>query len=83
MIPTTNGVRLVNIPLMKSVLGMTPALTDVSRLGKIKDIYPLSIFHVQNIATFLDNGMIVQPIALFPMILFLTALRLEKIALDA
>jgi hypothetical protein len=46
IIPTTNSVRPVNLTLMKSVLGVTPDLTDVSRLGKMRDIYPLSIFHV-------------------------------------
>jgi hypothetical protein len=61
---------------MKSVLGMTSALIDVSRLGKVRDIYLLLIFHVQNITVLLRNGMVVDAIALLPMTLFLTALRL-------
>jgi hypothetical protein len=63
MIPTTNGVRPVNLNLMKSILGMTPARTDVSRFGKMRDIYPLSVFCVRNIAILLHNGMIVDVIA--------------------
>jgi hypothetical protein len=81
MIPTTNGVRPVNLSLMKSVMGMTPALTDVSHLGKMRDIYYLSVLCVQNIAIFLHNGMIVDAIALLPMTRFLTGLRPEKVAL--
>jgi hypothetical protein len=53
MMPTTIGVRPVNLNVMKSVLRMTPVLTDVSRLGKMRDIYPLSVFCVQNIAILL------------------------------
>jgi hypothetical protein len=44
MIPTANGVRPVNLNLMKSILGMTPALTDLFRSGKMRDIYPLWVF---------------------------------------
>jgi hypothetical protein len=68
---------------MKSIVGMAPALTDVSRLGKMRAIYPLSVFCVRTIAILLHNGMIVDAIALLPMTLFLTALRLEKVALVA
>jgi hypothetical protein len=67
---------------MKSVLGMTPTLIDVSRLGKMRDIYPLSISHEQNITMPLQNGMIVEAIALLPITLFLTVLRLERVTLD-
>jgi hypothetical protein len=49
----------------------------------MRDIYPIMIFRMQNIVILLRNGMIVDAIALLPMTLFLTALRLEKIALDA
>jgi hypothetical protein len=38
---------------------------------------------LQNIVIFLRTGMIVDAVALLPMTLFLTALRLEKRALDA
>jgi hypothetical protein len=38
---------------------------------------------MQNIVTFLCNDMIIDAVALFPMTLFLTALRLEKITLHA
>jgi hypothetical protein len=47
MIPTTNGVRPVNLSLIKTVLGMMPGLSDVSRVGKRRDIYPLTIFSTQ------------------------------------
>jgi hypothetical protein len=57
---------------MKSVLGMTPALPDLARRGKMRDIYPLPIFRMQNIAMLLHNGMIVGAIALLLMTLFLT-----------
>jgi hypothetical protein len=83
MMPTTNDVRPVNLSLMKAVLGMMPALNDVSRRDKMRDIYPLTIIHVQNIVILLRSGMIVDAVALHPMTLFLTALRLEKVALDA
>jgi hypothetical protein len=83
MVSTWNGVRPLNITLMKSLLGMTPSLADVFRLDKMKDIYPLSIFHVQNITGLLRNEMIVEAIALLPMTFFLTALRFERIVLHA
>jgi hypothetical protein len=83
MMPTANSVRPVNLNLMKSVLGMTPAITDVSALGKMRNAYPLSIFCVQNITMLLHNGMIVRAIALLPVTLFLTDLRLEKVVLGA
>jgi hypothetical protein len=67
---------------MKAVLVMMPALNDVSRLGKMRDIYPLATFRMQNIVILLRNGMIVDAVALLPMTLFLTALRLEKVTLD-
>jgi hypothetical protein len=82
-IPTTNGVRSVNLILMKSVLGMTPALTDAFQLVKMRDIYPLSIVHVQRIVTLLHNGMIVGAVALLLMTLFLTGFRPESVALNA
>jgi hypothetical protein len=66
---TTSGVLSVNFILMKSVLGMTPALTDVFQLRKMSNIYPLSIFHVQDIAQLLHNGLIVEAIALLLMTL--------------
>jgi hypothetical protein len=50
--PTTNSLQPVNRTLMKSVLSMMPALTDISRLGKMRDIYPLSIFHVHTLQHF-------------------------------
>jgi hypothetical protein len=37
---------------------------------------------VQNIATLPHNGVIVEAVTLLPMTLFLTALRLERVALD-
>jgi hypothetical protein len=83
MIPTTNGVRPVNLSLTKAVMGMMPALNDVLRLDKMRDIYPLTIFRMQNIVTLLRNGMIVDAVPLLPMTLFFTARRLEKVALDA
>jgi hypothetical protein len=83
MIPTTNGVQLVNLSLMEAVLSMMPALSDVSRLGEMRDIYPFTIFRMQNIVILLSNGMIVDAIAMLLMTLFLTALRLEKVALNA
>jgi hypothetical protein len=55
---------------MKSIPGMTPALTGVSRLGKMSDIYPLSVFCVRSIAIPPPDGMIVAAIALLPMTLF-------------
>jgi hypothetical protein len=83
MMPTTNSVRPVNLSLMKAVLGMMPALNDVSRLGKMRDIYLFTIVRMQNIVLLLRNGMIADAVTSLPMTLFLTALRLEKIALDA
>jgi hypothetical protein len=68
---------------MKAVLGMMPSLNEISRLGQMRDIYPLLIFRMQNIVILLRNGIIVDAVALLPMTLFLTALRLEKVALDA
>jgi hypothetical protein len=62
---------------------MIPALNDVSRLGKMRDIYPLKIFRMQNLVTLLRNGMIVDAVALLLMALFFTARRLEKVSLDA
>jgi hypothetical protein len=79
----TNGVRPVNRSLMKAVLGMMPALNDVSQLSKMRNIYPLTVFRMQNIVILLRNAMIVDAVAFFPMTLFLTALRLEKVARDA
>jgi hypothetical protein len=83
IILTTNSVRPVNLRLMKAVLGMMSALNDVSRFGKMRDIYPLTIFRMQNIVILRLNGMIVGVVALLSMTLFLTALKLEKVALDA
>jgi hypothetical protein len=83
MIPTTNTVRPVNLSLIKAVLAMMPALNDVSRLDKMRDISPLTIFRMQNIVIALRNGMIVDAVALLPMTLFLTIVILEKHALDA
>jgi hypothetical protein len=83
VIPTANGVRPVNLSLMKVVLGMMPTLNDVSRLGKIWDIFPLTIFRMQNIMILLRSGMAIDAVALLQMTLFLTALRLKKVALDA
>jgi hypothetical protein len=68
---------------MKVVLGMIAALNDVSQLGKMRDIQWLAIFRMQNIVILLCNGMIVDATALPRMSLFLTALKLEKVALDA
>jgi hypothetical protein len=67
---------------MKAVLGMMPALNDVSRVGKVRDIYPLTIFRMQNIVILLRHSMIVEGLALLQMTLFLTAFRLERVALD-
>jgi hypothetical protein len=78
-----NGVRPVNLSLMKVIFGMVPALNDVSRLGKIRDIYPLTIFRMQHTVVLLGKGMIVDAVTLLSMTLFLTALRLERVALDA
>jgi hypothetical protein len=80
---TTNGVRPVNLSLMNAVPGMMPTLSDVSRFGKMRDIYPIMIFRMQNIVILLRNVMIVDAAALLPMALFLTTLRLERVALDA
>jgi hypothetical protein len=49
----------------------------------MRDIYPLAVFCMQNIVIPLRNSMIVGIVALLPMTFFLTALRLEKVALDA
>jgi hypothetical protein len=80
------GRREINLTLMltlmKSVLSTTPALIDVSRPGKMRIIYPLSIFHVQTLVMVLHNVMIVHVIALLPMMFYFTALRLEKVALN-
>jgi hypothetical protein len=37
MIPTTNGVRPVNLSVIKAVLGLMPALNDASRLGQMRE----------------------------------------------
>jgi hypothetical protein len=62
---------------------MTLALTEVSGFGKMRVILPLSVSWVQNIPIVMQNGMIVDAIALFLMALSLTALRFEKVAFDA
>jgi hypothetical protein len=66
--------RPVNLSLMKAVLGMMPALNDASKLGKMREIYPLPIFRMQNIVILPRNSMIVNAVALLSMTLFLTAL---------
>jgi hypothetical protein len=62
---------------------MMPALNDASRLGKMRDIYPLTIFRMQNMMILQRNGMIVDAVALLSMTFVLIALRLEKVALGA
>jgi hypothetical protein len=83
MISATNAMRPVNLSLMKAVLGMMPALNDISRLGQRRDIYLLPIFRMQNIMILLRNEIIVDAVALFPMSILLTAPTLETVALDA
>jgi hypothetical protein len=71
MIPTTNGVRPVNLSVMKVVLDMIPAVNDVWRLGKVRDIYTFTTFRIQSIVILLRNGMIVDAAASLPMNLLL------------
>jgi hypothetical protein len=49
----------------------------------MRDIYPLTIFRMQNIVIVLRNGMTVDAVALLPMTLFLTVLRHENVEIDA
>jgi hypothetical protein len=69
--------------LMKSVPGMTPAFMNLSRFGKMRDICPLWLLPVQTTARILHNGTIIEMIALLRMILFLTALRIERVGFNA
>jgi hypothetical protein len=68
---------------MKSVTGMTPALMNLSRFGKMRDTYPLWLLPVQMTARILHNGVIIETIALLIMILFLTAFRIERVGFNA
>jgi hypothetical protein len=73
VISTTNVMGRIKSSLMKAVLGMTPALSDVSRLGKMRDIWPLMVFGGQRIAALLRNGVIVDTAALLLVALFWTS----------
>jgi hypothetical protein len=66
---------------MKAVLGMTPALKGISRVGKMGEICPLTVFRVPTIVILLHNDIIFDAVALFSMTLFLAALRHDEIAL--
>jgi hypothetical protein len=79
--PTTNDMRSANHSFMKAVLGITSALKSISRVGKMGDIYPLTVFRVQTILILLRNDIVFDAVALSSMTLFLTALRHDEIAL--
>jgi hypothetical protein len=64
---------------IRAILGLGAPLTDLTPLGKMRDIYPLVLTRFENIVALIENGAIAEAVALLPLSVSFNAVRLETI----
>jgi hypothetical protein len=64
-------------------LGPRLSSTDESQIGKMRDVYPISIMRFENLLTLIGTEMFTEPIMLLPMTLLLNAIRVDTYTRDA
>jgi hypothetical protein len=62
-----------------AILGLGAPVTDLTPLGKMRDIYPLVLTCFEDIIARIDNGAIAEAVAFLPLSLSFNAVRLETI----
>jgi hypothetical protein len=64
---------------MPRFLGLGAPLTDLSPVGKMREVYPLVITRIEHMMTLLQNNAIAEAVAWLPLSLCFNAVRLETI----
>jgi hypothetical protein len=75
--PSVANVSSASIKSVIETLGPRPSLTDESQIGKMTDVYPISIFRFENLLTLIGAGKFTKVLMLLPMILLLNAVRVD------
>jgi hypothetical protein len=61
---------------MVEILGPILPLTDESQIGKMRDVYPISIFRFEIILTLITAGKFTDAVMLLPITLLLNSVRI-------
>jgi hypothetical protein len=64
---------------MRRILDLGAPLTDLTQVGKMRDVYPLVIARVEHIITLFENNGIAEAVVWLPITFTLNSLRLETI----
>jgi hypothetical protein len=64
---------------VREILRLEAPLTDPTQTGKMRDGYPLALMRIENVLAFVNGGTIAEAIALLPMTLCLSAVRLDTV----
>jgi hypothetical protein len=71
--------RTTNRNKRSRLLGSGAPLTDLSLVGKMRDVYPLVIMRIEHMITLLQNNATAEALAWLPLSLCFKAVRLETI----
>jgi hypothetical protein len=80
--PSAANVSSASIQLVIETLEPRPSLTDESQVGKMRDLYPTSIFRFENLLALIGAGKFSDAFMLLPMTLLLNAVRVDTFTPD-
>jgi hypothetical protein len=74
-----NNSRSADPEVMRQILRLGAPLNDLTKVGKMRDAYPLVIARVDHINKLFDNDAIAEAVVWLPLCLCFNAIRLENI----
>jgi hypothetical protein len=74
-----HGCQAIDQDKVRAILDLQAPLTDLSPLGKMRDVYPIVLMRVEHIVALIEQDTIPEAVALLPMSLCFAAIRLETI----